>query len=238
MDGQRKASRRSSSALAYDPVARRTILFGGLLWFDDVPILSAQFAHDTWAWDGAAGIWQQLSPRDHPVGRYDHAMAYDAARGVIVMAGGEYVIQDAISAISSGPSDETWEWDGVNWVYQPHPTPLYSGCCATGGFAMVYESARQQLLVFENTGGMLTDPMVTWVWATGNGRSLNFVDTAANGLLQDGSSAFPFTTVRQAYGCTLGGATMSIHGGDYREGGLVLTKQMQIMANGGAVRIH
>ena len=40
---------------------------------------------ETWEWDGSA--WT-LRASDGPSPRYDHAMAYDSARGVTVLFGG------------------------------------------------------------------------------------------------------------------------------------------------------
>ena len=57
----------------------------------------------TWEWDGAN--WTQRSPDHKPAKRHRHAMAYDSARGVMVMFGGfvgEYG--------SSYYYDDTWEY--------------------------------------------------------------------------------------------------------------------------------
>jgi cysteine-rich repeat protein len=69
--------------LAYDAATHRTLFFGGYTYIDagrDV-----QFYDDLWAWDGTS--WTQLVlptplPPGQPVG-----MAYDAARGVVVLFG-------------------------------------------------------------------------------------------------------------------------------------------------------
>jgi len=44
-----------------------------------------------------------------------HKLAYDSARGVIVLFGGHTLV--------SGYYDDTWEWDGVDWVQR---TPAHS----------------------------------------------------------------------------------------------------------------
>jgi hypothetical protein len=42
--------------------------------------------NDTWVWDGTN--WVQKFPGHCPSARYHHAMAYDAARGQVVLFGG------------------------------------------------------------------------------------------------------------------------------------------------------
>ena len=54
---------------------------------------------DTWEWDGTA--WTQRSPASAPSPQQGHAMAYDAARGRVVLFGGH----------DSFRRGDTWEWD-------------------------------------------------------------------------------------------------------------------------------
>jgi hypothetical protein len=219
--------------LAYDPVRNQTVLFGGEL--ETAPTLADAYANDTWVWDGGAGNWQQLNPANKPSGRFGHAMAFDSTRGVVVLLGGEYVAVNYTNSIVPALSSETWEWDGANWV---KPRFAYNFCCGISRHAMVYESARQQLFIFADTGRTYDDPMLNWVAATGNGRSINYVDWSNFSFLEDGSISFPFRTLRNAVSCTLGAATISIRGGDYAEGFQQITKQMSIIANNGPAHIH
>ena len=63
-----------------------TVLFGGA------------FADDTtWQWDGSA--WTVVTTAG-PSERSDHAMAYDSARGVTVLFGGDAVGPNADHSIS------------------------------------------------------------------------------------------------------------------------------------------
>src|SRR4030095_15007897 len=48
----------------------------------------ADYLDDTWQWDGMAWVEHALDPR--PTARYGDAMAYDAARGRIVVVGGDH----------------------------------------------------------------------------------------------------------------------------------------------------
>jgi hypothetical protein len=90
---------RALHGLAFDAGRRRVVLFGGTRAIAP----DAETLGETWEWDGRA--WAQLkipgpSARDHT------AMAYDAARRVIVLHGG-----------GAGPDDraETWTFDGSAW---------------------------------------------------------------------------------------------------------------------------
>ena len=79
---------------------------------------------------------------------------------------------------------------------------------------------------------------IAWAAATGNGRAVNYVDWSNFFGCEDGTPAFPFSTLHNAVPCTLGAATISVRGGDYPEGALLLNKQMRIISNNGSVHLH
>ncbi len=93
---------RAALALAYDRVRDRTVLFGG-------QNAAAQAMADTWEWNGAT--WELKLTQNIPPARWDHAMAFDGARGAIVLHGG------------SDDSVDTWEYDGLNW-YRRTQSPI------------------------------------------------------------------------------------------------------------------
>ena len=72
-------------------------------------------------------------------------MAYDATRQRVVLFGGN----------SGGDRNDTWEWDGIDWVQRDADNPpsprVYS--------AMAYDRGRERLVVFGGDGvsGMLND---------------------------------------------------------------------------------
>lgn len=80
--------------------------------------------------------------------RYHHAMAYDVTRQKTVLFGGG----------GGNATNDTWEWDGVNWVQKsPNTVPpaRYSHC-------MAFDSDRQKVVMFGGYGdGYLND---TWEW--------------------------------------------------------------------------
>jgi len=88
-------SPRNSPALAYDPVRRRVVLFGG-------DSRSAAFS-DTWEWDGIT--WTPMNGAGPP-GRSLHRMVFVPRRGRVMLFGG--------TSSGSGMPDP-WEWDGQAW---------------------------------------------------------------------------------------------------------------------------
>ncbi|HEY3383501.1 MAG TPA: NBR1-Ig-like domain-containing protein [Vicinamibacterales bacterium] len=94
--------------------------------------------------------WVLKSPTNSPTARAGHAMAYDAARGQVVLFGG----------MNYSYSNGTWVWDGTNWMQKTpadSPPPRYAS-------TMAYDAARGQVVLF---GGMDSDSTSlndTWVW--------------------------------------------------------------------------
>ncbi|HYE62990.1 MAG TPA: kelch repeat-containing protein [Phycisphaerales bacterium] len=84
---------------------------------------------------GQSVVWQEEEKVAPPSGRNGHAMAYDSARGVTVLFGG-----DDGNGIRSG---ETWEWNGTKWRQV-----LVSGPSARRWHAMAYDSARGVTVLF------------------------------------------------------------------------------------------
>jgi hypothetical protein len=91
--------------------------------------------------------WKELSPAVLPPARREHAMAYDAARGKIVMFGGVLETSSATAAL-----DDTWTWDGRDWKLES-PTVIPD---QLRGHAMAYDAVNQKVVMFG--GGS------TWTW--------------------------------------------------------------------------
>jgi pimeloyl-ACP methyl ester carboxylesterase len=133
---------RTSPGMAYDTAHGQVVLFGG-----NDAIGNPSILNDTWVWDGTN--WTKKSPMNSPSRRYQQAMAYDSARGQVVLFGGED---------GNTPSD-TWVWDGTNWTKKnPANSPSQRNLSA-----MAYDSAREEVVLFGGTGssGLLND---TWVF--------------------------------------------------------------------------
>jgi cysteine-rich repeat protein len=148
-----KPPARGGAVMAYDAVRERVVLHGGLIGGDtttwewdgttwaataDGPLtVAGAMAYDpllrvmvlwtgqsgqTWTYNGTT--WQQRSPSTPPAGQSGLAMAFDAARGHIVM---------------TGPS--AWEWDGTNWT-------VVGAMTSRSLHVMSYDAARASLVVY------------------------------------------------------------------------------------------
>jgi hypothetical protein len=125
-----------SGAMVFDVGRGKVMMFGG----------GTTPGNATWEWDGAFGAWelrQQMSG-ERPSRRFGHAMAYDAARGKVVLHGG---IDE-----TGGSSNETWEWDGTTETWTKKnagPTP------SRWGHAMAFHAAMNRVVMF---GGSYRHP--------------------------------------------------------------------------------
>jgi len=143
---------REGAAMAYDAASGEVVLFGGTGCPERCPNLPV--FGDTWTWDG--GTWTRRQPSASPSARYHATMAYDAARGVIVLFGG------ARPGFNPDQLGDTWTWDGRTWIEQ-HPTVSPS---AREGASMAFDTARRQVVLFGGgsfIGGRVLPPE-TWAW--------------------------------------------------------------------------
>jgi len=133
------------AALAYDPIHRNTVLFGGKLGADS--------AGATWTWDGTS--WSQRTPTTMPPARQSGSIAFDAKASRIVMFGGATCSDPTCDVL-----DDTWEWDGVDWhlASSAHRPP------GRRRAAFAYDPIRQQIVLF---GGIDASGVAfgdTWIW--------------------------------------------------------------------------
>ncbi len=128
--------------MAYDSAHGQMVLFGGVPDPNN-PL----YPNDTWIWDGTA--WTKQSPATSPPGRAGFGMAYDSARGKVVIFGGSG---------ASGFFNDTWEWDGTNW------TQKANGPGFLLHIGMAYDAARQQVVIYGGSVGTPSPLANTWVW--------------------------------------------------------------------------
>lgn len=83
-------------SMVYDLQRAKTILYGGESGLKEVP---------HWEFDGKE--WHQILLVESPPERLFHTMAYDQARGVVVIFGGMNSDGDLLN--------DTWEYDGTTW---------------------------------------------------------------------------------------------------------------------------
>jgi hypothetical protein len=140
--------------MAFDAVRGRVVLFGG--WSGSC------FLNDLWEWDGQNGTWVALcgvacGGCPGPAARQSHGMAYDVARGKVVVFGGW----------NGTPLGDTWEWDShsLSWAERfPGAPPA-----ARHTHAMAYDAARGVTVLYggAHTGGHAAGLADTWEWDGG-----------------------------------------------------------------------
>ena len=120
-------SGRGDFAMAFDRGRNRLVVHGGYPG-------SGSLLQDTLEWNPDDNSWQVWSTSS--VGRlYAHRMAYDEARGQLVMHGGFYFTN----------KNDTWIWTGSNWSHAGNTGP------ARYVFGMTYDSRRDELVLHGGT---------------------------------------------------------------------------------------
>ncbi len=95
-------------------------------------------------------FWHQGNLFSAIADRLGHAMAYDTARGRVVLFGG----------YAGGLKDDTWEWDGQVWQRMEHQE---EGPSARDDHAMAYDAVRGRTVLFGGFGSALKGD-ATWEW--------------------------------------------------------------------------
>src|ERR1700682_611841 len=96
-------SAREGSAMAYDPVGKKTVIFGGST--------ASSYLNETWTFDGTT--WARQKTPVAPPARVEASMAFDRVTRKLVLFGGF----DGAHYLG-----DTWLWDGATskWT-QAHP---------------------------------------------------------------------------------------------------------------------
>ena len=135
-------SGRRQPAVVYDRLSKRVVVYGGYS--------SAQPVQDTWAWDGAAGLWTRL-PVEPPSTFDMFGATWDDADESVMIFGGE-TFPDA------APSNGLWgfslEWTMVAPSATAAPWPA-----AQLNPLLAYDAARARLVLL----GSGASPS-TWEW--------------------------------------------------------------------------
>jgi len=162
---------RSGAAMAYDPLRKSLILFGGVN-NSPVGIMEQLVLGDTWEWNSSTRKWSQLQPTASPEPRQDHAMVTDSGRAKVLLFGG-YLLTRAATYPTPGTqrkpdplNNAVWEWDGgkLTWTNR---TPV-SFTLTPPGYAsfeslLAFDDARQKVLVLD-TGTSPSDNLALWEW--------------------------------------------------------------------------
>lgn len=144
-------SARAVSAMAYDPVSKKVVMFGG---FNETTYLN-----DTWTWDGTT--WTQESTPGAPSPRTSAMMAYDLATRKLVLFGG----YDGTQFLG-----DTWLWDGATstWTLaSPAASPK-----ALAGAMLFTDPKNGHADLYGGFDGRLYQ-LDTWRWVGGTWKRLH-----------------------------------------------------------------
>jgi hypothetical protein len=131
------------ASMAFDPVSRSVILFGGQ---DATSTFS-----DTWAWNGMT--WTEPQPADNPEARVLAVMAESPGGKGDVLSGG----------YGGGTRfHDTWQWNGLDWI-QLHPRS-YPPCLNGSSLALDEVAGNDVMLGGAGPGCTLMDSNTTWLW--------------------------------------------------------------------------
>jgi hypothetical protein len=126
-------------AMAFDPVRKRVVLFGGRG--------GAESLNDTWEWDGST--WRGFTAAS-PSARDGMRMAFDPVSGSVLLFGGTTSSFDALG--------DTWAWNGSTWTHLATDGPP-----ARGYHAMAPDPVRKRVVLFGGSAGnTIFDD--TWEW--------------------------------------------------------------------------
>jgi hypothetical protein len=133
---------REGAGLAYDPVRKVTVLYGG---GDGDEVQS-----DTWLWNGST--WRRLDVVAPPP-RFASFMEFDPVRGAVVLYGGHSVAGGPIALA------DTWLWDGTAWLSVDTDSPPGPRVNAPATF---HTGLGQLLMVGGGDGESTLDDI--WAW--------------------------------------------------------------------------
>ena len=142
----------AGGTLFWDPISQSIMLFGGARLDPATGLPTA--TDETWKWDGRR--WTRLSPQSSPSPR----------AGAHVTAGGAFlqpVLFGGSEAVPPGgfrPADDTWVWDGANWILQ---APTSSPPRLTGASFASSDVLGQSILF----GGFVGSVAMAETWSLG-----------------------------------------------------------------------
>ncbi|MGE3173536.1 MAG: hypothetical protein AB7O97_13010 [Planctomycetota bacterium] len=113
---------------AFDHTSQQVMAFGGYN-------SASQPTNTTWRYDGA--LWSSAIVPGSPPPRAHAQMAANAARGIVVLFGGQ-------GSVFGPLLDDTWEWNGTTWqqrITSTTPGPRIDG-------AMAYDLLRDRVVLF------------------------------------------------------------------------------------------
>lgn len=136
---------RSNATMAFDPVRRSLILYGGYAMDGNHT--------DTWEWSSSKRAWTKLDAKGNPGALGGPGMVTDLGGKRILMFGGSADSESEDPTLLNGMSDHVWQWDGatLTWsdltVYTSAIVPFADSFSNIG-----FDERRQRLIVYRGTG--------------------------------------------------------------------------------------
>ena len=131
--------KRDRYALAYDPVTKADLLFGGEPGGGPTPLFG-----DTWSWNGSS--WTQLKPAHRPATGAAYA-TFDEQLNALVLLDWE---------------GNLWSWTGSDW--NAIPTSGSGPGAYLSDAAFGYDAVSRGILVFGGATGDSAASSATWLW--------------------------------------------------------------------------
>ena len=138
---------RTGPGLAYDPVRKSLILYGG------IDSNGMNTFDDTWEWNSSRQ-WTQLKTASSPGGLYGAGLVTDTTRNKILLFGG--MSSNTIKVpVGGGPvrnpiSNEVWEWDGNAMTWTDRTPPATTNVPSGRQYpVMAYDEGRQKLFLYD-----------------------------------------------------------------------------------------
>src|SRR5262245_17373578 len=152
-------SARYGAAMAYDPVMRQIVMFGGLG--------SGRFRHDTWAWTGSN--WKDLQPLHDPPPQYAGSMSFDPKSRELLLFGGV-----GATTLAGHRRTGTWTWEGQDWIERA----LHRQPSPRNGVALAYDASIHAVVAFGGVhvsfSGLRSRFLdETWAWSGMHWRRLS-----------------------------------------------------------------
>lgn len=136
---------RPACGMAFDSIRGRLVVFGGY-------VLGLDTSNEIWEYDGASGAWENRTPSPLPSSwpsrRASPAMAFDSARGKVVMFSGDSGEGNDGGSDGGQQAPETWEWDGASGTWTRRLSTAVPPVGYYGSFGpsrvMVFDEGRRR----------------------------------------------------------------------------------------------
>ncbi len=151
-------SARYGSAMVYDPVLQKMILFGGA-----EETAGFEVFNDMWLYDPTFNIWTEINPTVKPSARSGHSMVYDSINQKTILFGG-WVENVGVTSDTWIYDSQTNQWTEVFPLNHPSNRQDQS---------MYYDSNAQKVILFggfRSSGSYFGD---TWEYIYSNNSWVN-----------------------------------------------------------------